>query len=299
MAPLLITPGMRSKTPLTAAKAYAKAGISVLAIWGVYDNGRCRCGYRNCKSPGKHPIAEMFPFGFKNATTDLADIRRVWKKYPEANIGLVVSEDLFVIDLDAKGNTCAGRELASYNLPPTATVGTSRGKHFYYTWQGEGRPPPISEVDYRHSGNGYVVAPPSRHTSGVRYRWCGQREVVAIPPSFFTTTSWSGTGNAAIRKTTEYFDPDQHDAAEVVKKYQRHYTYIIGQLMMSDKVIGPDRSRRIFLIAKSLFQAGASDDEVAAVVWRSPYFLAKWGKDYQKLNEELTRIKQAVERGRR
>lgn len=298
MTPLLITPGMRSKNLLTAAKAYAKAGIPVLALWGVDADGACLCRKPNCTSAGKHPIAQMYPFGFKNASTELAGIGRVWKAYPEANIGLVIDKNLFVIDLDAKGNTQAGRELASYHLPLTATVRTSRGKHLYYMWQGEGRPPRIKKVDYRHSEKGYVVAPPSRHASGTQYRWCGPSEVATIPPSFFTTTCWSGKGNAAISETTGYFDPDEHEAVAVVKKYQRHYSHNVGRLMMRDRMLSPNRSKQIFLIAKSLFEAGASDDEVAAVVWRSPYFLDKWGEDYQRLNEELTRIKDAVERGR-
>ncbi len=297
MTPLNITIGMRSKNLLTAAKAYVRAGIPVLALWGVDDYGQCRCGRADCESAGKHPITEMFPHGFKNATTQIADIRRVWKAYPDANIGLVPCDDLFVIDLDAKGNTQTGRQLASYNLPETAFVKTGRGKHFYYHWQGEGRPPRIAKVDYRHSEKGYLVAPPSWHASGVRYRWRGARDVATIPPSFFTTLAYFGKGNTAIRKTTRYFDPDNANASEVVKKYQSRFSYHVGRLMTHDKVRSPDRSKCVFLIASSLFKAGASDDEVAAVVWQSPYFRGKWGHDYEKLFEELTRVKLAIERG--
>lgn len=154
-------------------------------------------------------------------------------------------------------------------------------------------------VDYRHSGKGYVVAPPSRHASGVCYRWCGPRDTAKLPVSFFTTDSYFGRGNAAIRRTTEYFDADQNDPAVVVKKYRKQYSHNIACLMTHNRVLSRDRSKCIFLIAKSLFEAEASNDEVAAVVWRSPYFRDKWGEDYQKLCEELTRIKQAVERGRK
>lgn len=145
MTPLYITSEMRSKNLLTAAKAYAKSGIPVLALWGVDDNGSCGCGKAECGSVGKHPIAQMFPHGLKDATTNLSDIRRVWKAYPNANIGLLIDDDLFVIDLDAKGNTCTGRQLASYNLPETPTVitarvstsiinGRGRGGHLLLKW---------------------------------------------------------------------------------------------------------------------------------------------------------------------
>ena len=297
MTPLYITHDMRSKNLVTAAKAYAKGGIPVLALWGVDDDGNCRCGKLECTSAGKHPITEMFPRGLKNATTSISDIRRVWKAYPKANIGLVIEEGLFVIDLDAKGNEDAGRRIAAFNLPATPYVSTGRGKHLYFHWQGDGLPPRIAKVDYRHSAKGYVVAPPSRHASGVSYRWHGARTVANIPPTFFTTTSHAGRGNAAIIRETEYFEPEASDWRAVIKKYQTEYSHSIRRLMKHDRVRSPDRSKCIFLIASALFKAGATDNEVASVVWRSPYFQSKYGENYTRLAEELTRIKTSIERG--
>lgn len=296
--PLYITRAMRSKHLLTAAKAYAEAGIPVLGLWPVDDDGNCACGDVDCSSLGKHPISSFFPHGHKDATTSKTIIRRVWRKYPDANIGLVIEGENFVIDLDARGNTQAGRQLAAYNLPETATVRTGRGKHFYYRWLGQGIPPRLAKVDYRKEGKGYVVAPPSRHATGVRYRWGGQSKVVDIPPSFFLPSGPFGDGNSAIRRKIEYLSPLGHDWRQVVKKYAKHISHETRRLIEHDRVVGaPDRSKLVFKIGMSLFKAGADEDEVASVVWRSPYFTSKWGEDYHKLNAEIARIKAAFERG--
>jgi len=47
------------------------------------------------------------------------------------------------------------------------------------------------------------------------------------------------------------------------------------------RVLSHDRSVCIYIMIRALHDSGASPDEIAAVVWRSPYF---------RLNAELTRI---------
>ena len=53
---------MRSTNVLTAAIAYAGAGLPVLALHGTTD-GACDCGNPNCQSAGKHPIGTEFASG--------------------------------------------------------------------------------------------------------------------------------------------------------------------------------------------------------------------------------------------
>ncbi|MCZ8105044.1 MAG: bifunctional DNA primase/polymerase [Burkholderiales bacterium] len=106
---------MRSRVKKTAALAYAEAGHPILALFGVTD-GSCDCGTLNCPSAGKHPMTRCFPHGFKDATTDAATIERIWTKHPNANIGLVPTGDLLIVDVDGPTGEAS---VAALNLPDT------------------------------------------------------------------------------------------------------------------------------------------------------------------------------------
>jgi len=56
-----------------------------------------------------------------------------------------------------------------------------------------------------------------------------------------------------------------------------------------------DRSGRIFSMVAGLHEAGATLDEIASVIWSSPYFRDKHGDDMGKLNEEIARIVRNLE----
>ena len=63
-------------------------------------------------------------------------------------------------------------------------------------------------------------------------------------------------------------------------------------LMTADRMIsGPNkRSQMIFMVVAELYDAGATRDEIAAVVWRSPYFVSKHDQSIDRLDSELIRI---------
>jgi hypothetical protein len=44
------------------------------------------------------------------------------------------------------------------------------------------------------------------------------------------------------------------------------------------------------MIVQSLHEAGASHDEIASVVWHSPYFVGKHGHSIERLEAEISRI---------
>ena len=52
-----------------AITSYLAAGWAIAPLHSIRD-GRCTCGKPDCSSPGKHPIAELTPNGFKSATTE-------------------------------------------------------------------------------------------------------------------------------------------------------------------------------------------------------------------------------------
>lgn len=167
-------------------------GIPVFPLYGVED-GICACpctpkckgddGHKcgsECKAKGKHPLAEIAPQGFQNATTDPDLIRAWWAKYPFANIGLATGarSRLHVLDIDPRHDGDASLrdlvEVFGSEWIETRAVRTgSGGFHFFFIQPDEldlrnttGKLAP--GIDSRGTG-GYVVAAGSRHESGAFY----------------------------------------------------------------------------------------------------------------------------------
>jgi len=165
---------------LDAALGYAARGIPVLPLhYPTVRPGRdgtptigCSCGDPGCGPVGKHP---MTVHGLHDATTSRARIEWWWRRFPHANIGLATGHRFDVLDIDGPDGEHAIAQLSAGQPsdPPGPVVRTGRGGwHFYLAPTGLGNPHPrgLDRVDWRGRG-GYVVAPPSRHASGTRYRW--------------------------------------------------------------------------------------------------------------------------------
>ena len=130
---------------------------------------------RHCDRPGKHPRG--VEHGKDDATTDAAQIKAWWTKYPTANIGCVPGRAGFaVLDADAYKEAFAGADMltpAEQETPTTLTGGG--GAHLWYqkhegaTYSNAPGTLPAG-VDVRSDG-GYVILPPSVHASGRRYQW--------------------------------------------------------------------------------------------------------------------------------
>jgi hypothetical protein len=130
----------------------------------------CSCGDPACGAVGKHPRT---PHGLNDATSDPAQLGRWWRRWPQANIGLVTGERADVLDIDGPAGRAAVRRFtADHDLPLDGpVVRTGSGWHLYLAPTGSGnRAGLLEQVDWRGRG-GYVVAPPSRHASGRPYRW--------------------------------------------------------------------------------------------------------------------------------
>lgn len=280
-----LTAQMRNLNPLTAALAYAQAGLKVLATWGIDADGDCECGHRGCKK-GKHPITEFFPRGFHSATTDRATLRRVWKKYPNANVAIVPDKELFVIDIDGQAGQAA---IDALNFPKTVAAKTARGVHLYFTTLSRRRLRSLPEVDCRHDGNGYVLAPPSKHPSGVRYRWlngASRSALVIIPRG----------ASIGLKRQFKVSLGGLKEPTKVWRSvYLRHRDSLhprVQFLIDNNQAAGfeRDRSKCIYEIVADLHRVKASAAEIATILWHNPYFLAKHGKNLPKLHAELGRI---------
>jgi hypothetical protein len=165
------------------ALRYAGWGWKILPLHTA-NRGRCSCRDPECASPGKHPRTAH---GVHDASRRPEQVRRWWASWPDANVAIATGP-LVIVDVDGEQGHATLVALQARHgraLPATAWVQTARGRHLYLLAPGLEVPNSSgrvgSGVDVRGAG-GYVVAPPSRHASGPRYRWHGLHGGIAMLP---------------------------------------------------------------------------------------------------------------------
>jgi putative DNA primase/helicase len=113
--------------------------------------------------------------GFHDATTDAAQIRAWWKRWPRANIGMPTGQasGIVVVDVDPRN----GGDVSALHLPATRTVRTPSGGYHYYFTVPDGMSAPKDNtgklgrgIDFLGDG-AYVVLPPSALEEGAGYGW--------------------------------------------------------------------------------------------------------------------------------
>lgn len=154
------------------ALAHAHRGLKVIPLHSPTRDGSCSCGREECPSTGKHPRISDW---VNKATTDEETIRSWWKLWPDASVGIATGDGLVVLDVDGEAGERSLEALRAESTWPSMVpeVKTGRGRQFYFSTN-----TPIGNsvqklgpgLDVRGVG-GYVVAPPSRHVSGVVYSW--------------------------------------------------------------------------------------------------------------------------------
>ena len=140
---------------------------------------------------GKHPYPGTH--GLREATTNLRQIRKWWKQWPNANVGIACNSltGPVVIDIDGPSGHLLLEQL---QLPPTREAVSRKGrKHLYYDAMIDGTPIArtikIKRDGIKHlfdvlGDGGYVIAPPSIHPeTGKRYKWTNKRPVAPLPKS--------------------------------------------------------------------------------------------------------------------
>jgi len=173
---------------LDAALRYAEMGWHVIPLHHI-EHGQCSCNRHKCTSPGKHPRTRH---GLNDGTTEISVIRRWWKRWPKANIGIVTGElsGFFALDIDPDkgGNESLTELIDSYgSLPDTLSqFSGGNGKHHLFICPDEVIKGSIGKVgnglDIRSNGN-YIVVPPSNHISGGVYRWESDIHHTSIAPA--------------------------------------------------------------------------------------------------------------------
>lgn len=161
---------------LETALKYAELNIPVIPLHWVCEDGSCSCKRgKHCESKGKHPL---YMGWYEQASYQAEQIKKWWTKTPSANIGIPTGEKSgwLVLDVDDGGDeTLAELEAVHGKLPDTVTAVTgSGGRHYVFKYP-QGRNIPNKTkfapgLDTRSNG-GLIVASPSAHISGNRYKW--------------------------------------------------------------------------------------------------------------------------------
>lgn len=139
------------------------------------------------KAPCFDPVD--LPNGKNSATTDPDLIRRWWRRWPRAGVGIAAAPSRLVFtDVDPRngGLRSYAALIAEHGATSTARVETGRGDNGYHEYLI--RPPSLLPrngtlgpgVDL--IGLGYVVAPPTRHpVTGRPYRWVTRGPLSELP----------------------------------------------------------------------------------------------------------------------
>jgi putative DNA primase/helicase len=162
----------------------------VFPVHGIRD-GCCTCGNLDCDNTGKHPRTAH---GVKDATCDAEQIKRWWKKWPDANIGLATGapSGVDVLDVDPRhggDDSLRDLELEHGEIGPTVISVTGGGGSQLFFRHEPGLKCSTGTIaaglDFKTTG-GYVILPRSTHKNGRFYEWEGasrpdELEVAAHP----------------------------------------------------------------------------------------------------------------------
>jgi len=159
--------------------AYVNLGFKILPVHTILREGQCSCADRNCTSPGKHPIGRLVKNGLKDASCDLDVLYGWFCSGFQRNFGIATgsTSGIVVLDIDPRhGGRDALQELEAKHgkLPDTLRFHTGGdGEHILFRHPGGTIGNSVGQIgagiDVRGDG-GYIVAPPSLHASGSRYR---------------------------------------------------------------------------------------------------------------------------------
>lgn len=176
----------------SAAKRYSsKLGWKVFPVHTPGPNGLCTCGKVPCENAGKHPRTLN---GLKDATGSQDQIIKWWSDWPEAGIGCPTGKvnGFFVLDVDPRHGGDISLEAIERkygSLPQTRHHKTGGGGMHYFFAMPNGQQIPNSSgvvgpgLDIRGDG-GYVILPPSLHTTGTKYDMNGGDIPINDPPEW-------------------------------------------------------------------------------------------------------------------
>ena len=195
---------------LDAALCYAARGW---LVFPAYIEGKQKKSYKKAEFSGGRRWG---------ATRDPREIRRDFRRWPDAMIGLPTGPDsgFWVLDVDTKGGKDGYASLAALIsehgfLPETLMAKSPSGSlHYYFNWPSD----TITQgalaigIDVRGDG-GMALAPPSRRADGV-YKWTNALLIAdapqwlvdlatAQPSDYPEAPSWLKDENQGIALSTD------------------------------------------------------------------------------------------------
>lgn len=234
-----------------------------------------------CRPRQKVPATKH---GCKDATTDTDQIHRWWTAMPDANIGVATGapSGIYVLDIDAKdgghetlmdliaAHTAAGAFAALWQMTPTG------GYHAVFKMPhgdlGNTAKTLGAGLDTRGTG-GYILAAPSVHPNGGRYRWGERIDPPTIPGWLLTLLRPAPKPRTPAKPLEidsvgdEYIDAALQGEAELVAQAQpgaRNHTlntaaFNLGQLVGAG-LLSSDRVWDVLTAAGR--QCGLGDREI-------------------------------------
>jgi hypothetical protein len=264
----------RADALLAAALRYARAGWPVLPCRP--DHGTCpdapgRC--RSCKPP-------LTDHGLKDASTDPAQIRTWWRRWPTANVAIATGApgpDVLDVDHKPEGNGWAAlnrlKRAGLLRGASTMVRTQSGGLHVYYagTDQPDGSLP-RHKLDFRGHG-GYVLAPPSM-VHGRAYELLDHRE---------------GTANLNWAAVKELLDPPRRTSGAWKAKWDGgELPPSVQRALTAD---APDRSAALHRLVGACVRAGLDEPAIHHLVAGYEPAIAKYGpRLHAEVDRSLNRI---------
>lgn len=185
-----------------------------------------------CKESAKEPLTKH---GFKDASTDEAIIRGWWKRWPRANVAIVMGSaaGVFAVDLDGEAGQEAWVNLEREHGSTPATIEATTGgggRHLLFNYPaqhvGNTQSKIGAGIDTRGEG-GYIIAAPSLHPSGEPYEWAngrgpGELEPADAPGWLLEALSPKPRPEAVARINHDggvYAQPDESERAKRASAY--------------------------------------------------------------------------------
>lgn len=166
-----------------------------------------------CKPRGKKPLT---PCGFKDATNDPETARKLWKKFPDANIGIACgASKLAVVDIDPRNGGSLESLFRLFGPMPDTVQARTGGGGFHLYFCTDGRPVRGRKLgpglELKADG-GYVIAPPSIHETSATYSFIRAPE--AVSPALLPESIRGGDiEQAETAETIETAEQAEHGCA--------------------------------------------------------------------------------------
>lgn len=281
----------------------------LFAIWGpqVWDSVKTYASLCFRKKGSTRMVQEFVQLDDDMCSVDLLRhySRHEWDQYFSANVYTRNDRKLDSVFQDCWFGWCDVDDADPFAFDPKPSVvwETSPGRtQALWFWDRPQKPALAAAyskaLTYRHGGDKGGSAPNKLLRLPGSYNHKPHYDKPFIPLVHFDAspvkarpkllTGRRGVGTAEPEPLD--MNPHSHDRLAVLKKYRSKLDTSTRHLIRHNKVLADDRSARRYAMIAGLHEAGATLDEIASVIWSSPYFRDKYGDDQNALEIEVSRI---------